>query len=310
MIARYIGRRLIQTVFVLWLAVTLAFVAMQLTPGDPAQALLAASGATKEEIAERRAQLGLDDPLPVQYLHYLWSLIQGNLGQSWLYGRPVGRMIAEQLPATAALAVSATVVGTAMGLALGVLAAVRRSTWLDAAATAVAVLGLSTPTYWSGLLAILVFSLRLGWFPATGQGDLSHLLLPALVLGFALSGSIARLVRVRVLEVMEEPFVRAAQARGLPPWRVFLVHVLRPALPTALTIVALQFGFLLSGAVITESVFARQGLGKLAVEAIVWRDLPVVRGVIVFGALAYVLVNLAADLAQAWLTPRLREELA
>jgi ABC-type dipeptide/oligopeptide/nickel transport system permease component len=310
MIARYVGLRLIQTVFVLWLAVTLAFVAMQLTPGDPAQALLAASGATKEEIAERRAQLGLDDPLPVQYLHYLWSLIQGNLGQSWLYGRPVGRMIAEQLPATAALAVSATVVGTAMGLALGVLAAVRRSTWLDAAATAVAVLGLSTPTYWSGLLAILVFSLRLGWFPATGQGDLSHLLLPALVLGFALSGSIARLVRVRVLEVMEEPFVRAAQARGLPPWRVFLVHVLRPALPTALTIVALQFGFLLSGAVITESVFARQGLGKLAVEAIVWRDLPVVRGVIVFGALAYVLVNLAADLAQAWLTPRLREELA
>jgi peptide/nickel transport system permease protein len=310
MIARYVGRRLIQTAFVLWLAATLAFVALQLTPGDPAQALLAASGATEQEIAERRAQLGLDDPAPVQYARYLWSLLQADLGQSWLHGRPVDQMILEQLPATAALAVSATLLGTVLGLALGVLAALRRSTWLDTAATAVAVLGFSTPTYWSGLLAILLFSLQLEWFPSAGEGDLRHLLLPSLVLGFALSGSIARLVRARVLEVMEEPFVQAARARGLPPWRVFLVHVLRPALPTALTIVALQFGFLLGGAVITESVFARRGLGKLAVEAIIWRDLPVVRGVIVFGALAYVLVNLAADLAQAWLTPSLREELA
>lgn len=310
MVARYVGRRLIQAVFVLWLAATLAFVALQLTPGDPAQALLAASGATEQEIAERRVQLGLDDPLLLQYARYLWSLAQADLGQSWLHGRSVGQMILEQLPATAELAVSATVVGTALGLALGILAALRRSTWLDTAATAVAVLGLSTPTYWSGLLAILLFALQLELFPATGEGDLRHLLLPSLVLGFALSGSIARLVRARVSEVMDEPFVQAAQARGIPPWRVFLVHVLRPALPTALTIVALQFGFLLSGAVITESVFARRGLGKLAVEAIVWRDLPVVRGVIVFGALAYVLVNLAADLAQAWLMPRLREELA
>jgi len=310
MIARYVGRRLVQAALVLWLAATLAFAAMQLTPGDPAQALLAASGATQKEIAERRAQLGLDDPLPLQYARYLWSLARADLGQSWLHGRPVGQMILEQLPATAELAVSATLVGMALGLALGVLAALRRSTWLDTAATALAVLGLSTPTYWSGLLAILLFSLQLGLFPATGEGDLHHLLLPSLVLGFALSGSIARLVRARVTEVMEEPFVQAARARGLSPWRVFLVHVLRPALPTALTIVALQFGFLLGGAVITESVFARRGLGKLAVEAILWRDLPVVRGVIVFGALAYVLVNLAADLAQAWLTPRLREELA
>jgi peptide/nickel transport system permease protein len=310
MIARYVGRRLIQTAFVLWLAATLAFVAMQLTPGDPAQALLAASGATEEEIAERRAQLGLDNAVPLRYARYLWSLVRADLGQSWLHGRPVGQMILEQLPATAELAVAATLAGTALGMTLGVLAAVRRSTWLDTAATAVAVLGLSTPTYWSGLLAILLFSLQLEWFPATGEGDLRHLLLPSLVLGFALSGSISRLVRARVLEVMEEPFVQAARARGIPPWRVFLVHVLRPALPTALTIVALQFGFLLGGAVITESVFARRGLGRLAVEAIIWRDLPVVRGVIVVGALAYVLVNLAADLAQAWLTPRLREELA
>ena len=164
------------------------------------------------------------------------------------------------------------------------------------------------------LLQMLVIELtrQLGrpLLPVGGFGWDAHLVLPALVLGFALSGSIARLVRARVVEVMEEPFVLAARARGLASWRVLLVHVLRPALPTALVVVALQLGFLLGGAVVTESVFARQGLGRLAVEAILWRDLPVVRGVVVVGALAYVLVNLAADLVQAWLAPRLREELA
>ncbi len=309
MIARYAGRRLLQAVFVLWLAATLAFVAMQLTPGDPAQALLAASGATPKEVAERRAQLGLDDPLLVQYARYLLDLIRGDLGQSWLHGRPVGQMILEQLPPTIELSWAAIATGVGLGLGLGILAAVRRGTWLDTFATTLAVLGLSTPTYWSGLLAILLFSLQLGWLPATGEGDLRHLVLPALVLGFTLSGSIARLVRARVVEVMGEQFVLAARARGLPSRRVFFVHVLRSALAPALTVTALQFGFLLGGAVITESVFARRGLGKLAVEAITWRDMPVVRGVVVFGALAYVLVNLAADLAQAWLDPRLREEL-
>ena len=308
--ARYAGRRIVQAAFVLWLAATLAFGAMQLTPGDPAQALLAASGATAEEIAERRAQLGLDAPVPVRYVRYLADLLRGDLGQSWLHGRSVGRMIAEQLPATVELALAATVVGVGVGLALGILGAVRRSTWLDTIVTAVAVLGLSTPTFWSGILAILLFSLQLGWLPATGEGGLRHLVLPASVLGFALSGSVARLVRARIVEVMEAPFVLAARARGLSSWRVLCVHVLRSALAPALTVIALQFGFLLGGAVVTESVFARQGLGKLAVEAIIWRDLPVVRGVIVFGALGYVLVNLASDLAQAWLDPRLREGLA
>ena len=307
---RYIGRRLVQAAFVLWLAVTLAFVGLQLAPGDPAQALLAASGATPEEIAERRAQLGLDEPFLAQYARYMMDLGRGDLGRSWLHGRPVGRMVLEQLPATVELALAAMLVGVALGLGLGILGAVRRSTWLDTAVTAVAAVGLSTPTSWSGILAILLFSLQLGWLPATGEGGLRHLMLPALVLGFALSGSIARLVRARVVEVMGEPFVLAARARGLPSQRVLCVHVLRAALAPALTVIALQLGFLLGGAVVTESVFARRGLGKLAVEAIVWRDLPVVRGVVVCGAIAYVLANLAADLAQAWLDPRLREGLA
>jgi len=169
------------------------------------------------------------------------------------------------------------------------------------------VLGLSVPTYWSGILAILLFSLHLRWLPATGERGWRSLMLPALVLGFALSGSIARLVRARIVEVMDEPFVLAARSRGLSSWRVIFVHVLRSALAPIVTVVALQLGFLLGGAVVTESIFARRGLGKLAVEAITWQDLPVVRGVVVFGAVVYVVVNLAADLVQFWLDPRLRD---
>jgi len=300
---------LAQAAFVLWLAVTLAFVAMELAPGDPAQALLAASGATAEEIAVRRVQLGLDDPLLVQYVRYVGDLARGDLGVSWLHGRAVSRVIGESLFPTAVLAVAATAVGVGWGLTLGLLAALRRSTWLDTLVTAIAVLSFSTPTYWSGILAILLFSLRLGWLPSSGEGSWRHLVLPALVLGFALSGSIARLVQTRVSEVMNEPFVVAARARGLPARQVILFHILRAALGPALTVVALQFGFLLGGAVITESVFARRGLGKLVVEAITWRDLPVVRGIVVFSALVYVLVHWVSDVVQAWLDPRLREEL-
>lgn len=304
-----IGRKAAQALLVLWLAATLAFVAFQLTPGDPAQTLLAASGAGPEEVAQRRAQLGLDDPVVQQYVRYLAELVRGDLGYSWLHGRPVGRMLLEQLPATAELALAGSVVGVGFGLLLGVLAAIRRSTWVDALATAVAVAGFSTPTYWSGLLVILLFSLRLHWLPSTGAGDLCHLVLPTLVLGWALSGSVARLVRARVAEVLEAPFVMAARARGLPTWRVLWVHVLRPAVGPALAVSALQFGFLLGGAVVTESVFARPGLGRLAVQAIQWRDLPVVRGVVVFGAVVYVSVNFLSDVAQAWLDPRLRGQM-
>ncbi len=305
----YLRWRFLQAIFVLWLAATLAFVAFHFTPGDPAQSLLAASGASAAEIAARRAALGLDAPLPVQYARYLLDLLAGDLGQSWLHGRSVARMIGEQLPATAELAVAAMLIGAGVGIGLGLLAAIRQGTWLDTLATSLAVIGLSTPTYWSGLLAILFFSLHLRWFPATGQGDLRHLVLPALVLGFALSGSIARLVRARVVEVMAEPYVLAVRARGITPRPVLLSHVLRPAMAPALTVIALQFGFLLGGAVVTESVFARQGLGRLAVEAILWRDLPVVRGVVLLSAAVYVLVNLLADLLQVWLNPRLRDTL-
>ncbi len=310
MALRYASQRLLQVLLVLWLAATLAFVALQWVPGDPAQVLLAASGASPAQVAELRQQLGLDDPPLRQYLDYMLDLLRGDLGRSWLHGRAVTTMIMEQFPATAELAVAATAVGIVLGVAMGTLAAIRRTSWLDKAITAVAVVALSTPIYWSGLLAILLFSLHLHWLPASGSGDLGHLILPALVLGFALSGPIARLVRARVAEALGEPFVLSARARGLPAGRVLVGYALRAALAPALTVIALQLGFLRGGALVTESVFARAGLGKLAVQAILWRDLPVVRGVVVFAALVYVLVNLLADLAQLWLDPRLREEAA
>jgi len=300
-------RRLLEAVLVLWLAATLAFIAMQLTPGDPVETLLAASGASFEEIARRRAQLGLDDPIPVQYVRYLADLARGDLGTSWLQGRSVGRMILERLSGTVELALAAGLVGIVLGVGLGLLAALYRDTWVDTLAMAVAAIGLSTPVFWSGLLLILLFSLYLRWLPSSGWGDARHLILPALTLGFSLSGSIARLVRVQVVEILRMPFILAAQARGVPLWRIFLIHILRPAAGPVVALIALQFGFLLGGAVVTESVFAREGLGRLTVQAILWRDLPVVRGVALVGALAYLLTSLLADLCHAWLDPRLRQ---
>jgi ABC-type dipeptide/oligopeptide/nickel transport system permease component len=299
-------RRLLEAVLVLWLAATLAFVAMQLTPGDPAETLLAASGASSEEIARRRAQLGLDDPLSVQYLRYLADLARGDLGTSWLQGRSVGRMILERLSGTVELALAAGLVGIVLGVGLGLLAALYRDTWVDTLAMAVAAVGFSTPVFWSGLLLILLFSLYLRWLPSSGWGDARHLVLPALTLGFSLSGSIARLVRAQVVEILRMPFILAAQARGVPLWRLLLIHILRPAAGPVVALIALQFGFLLGGAVVTESVFAREGLGRLTVQAILWRDLPVVRGIALVGALAYLLTSLLADLCHAWLDPRLR----
>lgn len=304
---RLVATRLLQVLLVLWLASTLAFFAFHLTPGDPAQTLLAASGAGPEEIARRRAELGLDDPILVQYVRYLADLARGDLGVSWLHSRSVGRMILEQLPATAELALAAILIGTLLGLVLGFLAALYQGTWVDTLATTIAAVGVATPTFWSGLLAILFFSLYLRWFPSSGGGDLRHLVLPASVLGFALSGSIARLVRAQVAEVLRAPYILAARARGLSLWRILSVHVLRPAAGPVVTVIALQLGFLLGGAAVTEALFARPGLGRMTLQAIVSRDLPIVRGAVLVSAVAYLLVSTLADLVRLWLDPRLRE---
>jgi ABC-type dipeptide/oligopeptide/nickel transport system permease component len=317
----FILRRLFTALPVLWAAATLTFFAVHLAPGDPATAQLAQSGASAAAIAERRAALGLDDPLGTQYARHIAGLLRGDLGRSWSSNQPVNHVIGTALPSTLALALAATSAALLIGLALGTIAALARHaaakddramhrrplyTWLDSACMTLALGGLSTPVALSALAAILVFSLTLGWFPATGEGSLRHLLLPALVLGWTSAGGLARLTRDRLLDVLHRPYVVAARARGIPAPRLLWRHASRVALPDVLTMLALQIGFLLSGTFITESVFARRGLGRVAVTAVLSQDLPVVEGIVLLAALIYTLANLAADLAQLWLDPRLR----
>jgi ABC-type dipeptide/oligopeptide/nickel transport system permease component len=304
-------RRLFITLPVLWAVATVTFFAVHLAPGDPATAQLAQSGASAEAIAQRREALGLDDPLPVQYARYLGDLLQGDLGRSWHSNQPVGRILGQALASTARLAAAAIAIALFIGPLLGLLAALARRSeryvWLDTLCMSLALSGLSIPVALSGLVAILIFSLTLDWLPATGQGSLRHLLLPALVLGWASAGSLARLSRDRLLDVLDRPYIMAARARGIPRARLFWWHVARVALPDVLTMLALQIGFLLGGTVITESVFARSGLGRVALDAVLLQDLPVVQGIVLLAALTYALANLGADVAQLWLDPRLRQ---
>lgn len=301
----YIGRRLLGSIPVLWGVATVVFVVMRLLPGDPAALMLSEAGGSPEAIAHLRAELGFDDPLLIQYGRYLVSLIQGDLGRSLFSHRPVAAIIAEQLPSTILLALASMLVATTSGLVLGALAAARRGTWVDAFAMAFAVGGVSIPIFGSSLLLIWLLSLKLGFLPATGQGTPAHLVMPALVLGFASSGSIARLVRSSLLDVLDQDYVRTARAKGLREGAVLLRHAFKNALIPVITIIGLQFGYLLGGTVVTETIFARQGIGRLVVDAILWKDFPIVQGVVLLAALVYTLVNLTVDVAYAYLDPRI-----
>jgi ABC-type dipeptide/oligopeptide/nickel transport system permease component len=303
--AHFIGRRLITTLSVLWGVATLVYVVMRLLPGDPAALMLAEGGGSVEAIAELRAELGLDAPLPVQYAQYLFRLLRGDLGTSLFTHRSVFTTIVEQLPSTIELAIVAMILAIGLGIVLGVVAATRRGTWLDTLATTVSVAGVSVPVFWSALLLIWLFSLELRLLPATGQGGLAHLTMPALVLGFASSGAIARLVRASLLEVFDQDFINTARAKGLQEWTLLVRHALKNALIPVITIIGLQFGFLLGGTVVVETIFSRPGIGRLLVNAILWKDFPVVQGVVLLGALVYTLVNLAIDIAYAYLDPRI-----
>jgi ABC-type dipeptide/oligopeptide/nickel transport system permease component len=302
---QYIGRRLIGAIPVLWGVATLVFVVMRLLPGDPAALMLSEGGGSAEAIAELRAELGLDDPLILQYGRYLANLLRGELGTSLFSHRPVVTTIAEQLPSTVELALAAMMVAIGLGTVLGIVAAVKHGTWLDTLATGLSVTGVSVPIFWSALILIWLLSLQLGWLPATGQGTLAHLVMPALVLGFASAGAIARLVRSSLLEVLGQDFINTARAKGLWEGAVLVRHALKNAFIPVITVIGLQFGFLLGGTVVTETIFARQGIGRLMVDAILWKDLPIVQGVALLAALVYTLVNLGIDVAYAYLDPRI-----
>ena len=305
---QFIGKRLLASIPVLWGVTTLVFLAIHLLPGDPAELMLAESGGSAESIAYLRDQLGLDDPLYAQYGRFLLNTIRGDLGRSIFTNRPVLQTILEQLPSTIELALAAMLVALALGTGLGILAALNHNSWLDSACMAVAVSGVSVPIFWSGLLLILLFSSTLHWLPATGQGGLRHLLMPAVVLGFASSGTIARLVRSSLLEVFYKEYITTARAKGLSERLILIRHALKNALIPVITVVGLQFGFLLGGAVVTETVFSRQGIGRLIVDAILWKDFPLVQGGVLLAAVTYTLINLLVDISYAFADPRIRHD--
>jgi ABC-type dipeptide/oligopeptide/nickel transport system permease component len=277
---------------------------VHLLPGDPAETMLARAGASPEAVAGLRTELGLDRPLPAQYAGWLANLARGDLGQSLFNGRPVADLIREQYRYTLALALAAFVWAVSLGLTLGILAATRPGSLLDRLMMALAVGGVAVPIFWSGLLLIWLFSVRLGWFPSGGADSLSALVLPAFVLGCASAGPIARLTRATLIDIQRQPYMFAARAKGLGRRRLLFVHAGRNALVPVLTVMGLQLGFLLGGAVVTETLFNRPGLGKLLVDAIIWRDLPLVQGVTLVVAGTYVIVNLLVDIAAGWLDPR------
>lgn len=309
--SRYILGRLVQLVPVLVMMSLIVFAVMHLLPGDPAQLMLAGAegGAiSPERLGELREQMGLNEPLYVQYLSFVWNAVQGDLGNSIRFQVPVTSLIADRFPSTIALAASGLVVAIAIGLPLGMIAAARKGGWTDTICMSLSYIGSSMPVYWLGLLLILVFSFNLRWFPSAGGEGLRALVLPAVTLGILSAGILARLIRSSMLEVGVEDYMLVARAKGLPGRLILWRHGLKNAMIPVVTMMGLQFGALLAGTVVTETVFSRPGLGRLIVSAIVNKDYPLVQGTILFLAVVYLSVNLLVDIAYAWLDPRIRYE--
>jgi ABC-type dipeptide/oligopeptide/nickel transport system permease component len=304
---RYLVRRLLLTIPVLVGVATLVFALIHLVPGDPAEAMLG-DGAPQEEVVRLRHTLGLDRPLLVQYKSFLAGIVHGDLGTSFRYNTPVTTQIREKFPNTALLAVAAMLVAMLIAIPLGIVAAVYRGTIVDYGAMTLALLGICMPNFWLGPLLAILFAVRLGWLPVSGIGGLSHLVLPAVTLGAALAAILARMTRASVLEELRELYVLAARARGLSATRAIVRHAFRNSLIPIVTIIGLQFGAVLTGTIITESIFAWPGIGRLLIQAINFRDYPLVQGCILFISVTYVAMNLITDLTYGFLDPRIRFE--
>jgi ABC-type dipeptide/oligopeptide/nickel transport system permease component len=304
-VLRYLSRRLLEALLALLFTSILVFSMIHMIPGDPA--LLVAGLEAGPEVIERiRRDLGLDRPLPIQYGSFLLYALQGDLGVSIRTGLPVLREILDRFPYTLVIALGAIVLATAMGIGSGILAAMRHNRLGDALIMILALLAVSTPSYWLGLMMMLVFSLFLGWLPSIGIATSAHYVLPILTLGAQSGGIISRMTRSAMLDVVGQDFVRAARARGERETTVILRHALKNALIPVLSIVGLRFGNLIAGAVLVESVFAIPGVGRLLVDAVLWRDYPMIQGTMLFVAALFILVNAATDVLYAMVDPRIR----
>jgi peptide/nickel transport system permease protein len=304
---RYIGQRILYAIPALWLIVTMVFMLAHLVPGDPVAQMLG-EGARVEDLQQLRHALGLDLPLLTQYGRYMGGVLHGNLGESFRFQQPVLKVVASHYPATLELAIVALLICAAIAIPAGVLAAHRRGERTDHAVGVLTLFGLSIPNFALGPILILVFSVILGWLPVSGRGGILHLVLPAFTLGAALAAILTRMVRTSVIEELSADYIRTARAKGLTESAVLFRHAFRNALIPILTILGLQFGTLLAGTIVTESIFAWPGIGRLAVQAIGARDYPLLQGCILLIAVSYVIVNLLTDFVYAAVDPRVRLE--
>ena len=301
----YLLRRLALAVPTVLIVSILVFGLMHMLPGEPVEIMLSEFGGSAEDIERLREQLGLNDPLHVQLGRFLWDALHGDLGRSLFNRRPVIDQILVQVPSTFKLTAGSILVSLIIGVPLGIIAAIKHRSWIDALCMLFALVNVSAPTFWLALVMILVFSVGLGWFPATGSQGLRSLILPTISLGVASAGLIARLVRSSMLEVLSQNYIVTARSKGLRERIILLRHGFRNALIPTVTIIGLQIGNLLGGAVVVETVFARQGLGRMVIQAIMKKDYPLVQGTLLFIAIAYVLINLIIDWLYSFLDPRI-----
>jgi ABC-type dipeptide/oligopeptide/nickel transport system permease component len=301
----YAIKRILGMVPVLLITWTIVFAVLQMIPGDPVNLMLAGRPASEEVRERERKRLGLDRPVLERYVTFLWRAVQGDLGESFRTRKPVTEMIVEQMPPTLELAGGGLVVGLAIGVTLGIIAGIRPNSWVDTFVMFLALAGISLPSFWIGMLLIYVFGNLLRWVPIVGEG-FSALILPAITVGLFLAGGLARMIRSSVLEVMGQDYIRTARAKGLSPAVVLMKHALRNAMIPPLTLFGIHFGLLITGAVITESVFARPGLGTMLLNAVLTKDIPLVQALVVYATGIYILLNLIVDLLYGVIDPRIK----
>ncbi|HWX94188.1 MAG TPA: nickel ABC transporter permease [Terriglobales bacterium] len=306
MMLHYLSRRVLYTLPVLWLVVSLVFLLIHMVPGDPIAQMLG-EGAPAADLDAARHAYGLDLPLGQQYLNYWKGVLRGDLGTSLRYNQNVSRLLAQRYPYTLQLTLAALVVASLLSVPAGVHSARRRNQWDDRALSVVSLFGLSFPNFALGPILILLFSIKLGWLPVSGSGTLANLVLPAITMGSALAAILTRMVRTSMLEELSQDYVRTARAKGLPETTVVYHHALRNALIPVITVLGLQFGALLAGAIVTEKIFSWPGIGRLTIDAISNRDYAVVQGCILAIGLTYVAVNFMTDLVYSVVNPRIRQ---
>lgn len=302
-------RRILGIVPTLFLTWSLVFVVLQLIPGDPVMLAMGGTPASDEILDNERRRLGLDKPVYVQYLTFLKKMAVGDLGNSYTAKQPVGEMIAARVRPSLELALGGLLVGIVLGVALGIAAGLRPHGWVDTATMSSALVGVSLPSFWIGMLLIYVFGLQLEWVPILGDG-IDALILPSITIGLFLAGGLARLIRSALIETLTQDYIRTAHAKGLSTLRIVAKHAMRNAIIPPITLLGLQFAVLIGGAVVTERVFARAGLGSMLIDAVLTKDIPLVQGLVVYTTTAYIVINLLLELLYGIVDPRIRSRRA